>query len=406
MSDGAEPADPPEPAEAAAGPRPTRKWLRVSIEVAGLAGLALLMRALAAWLAPAIQNDSLDLLQAAERIGADGIEALRGVDRIRHHPLPALAIHALGFLGDAEFAGTLIGIAAGTLTVWPLHAIFRHACGRHAATGACLLYAVLPQALEIAAVPMAEGLYVAFFAAALALALGAPLAHGRLGCWTRYGAAGLAAGAAYLSRPEGLVVGAAVTVVALLSTSGRGRLVRAGLVAAGFLALAAPYVATLSADGPLRLSPKKDIGRFVGAAEPNAPAVVAMPHESSLARAVAGTASGLDKAVTTPVLLLVLVGALRRRRWGNRRSRSARLLLLGTAAVLLGLVMRLNAGWGYGGGRHALGAGLLLLPFAGEGLITLGGLLPRATSRRRLVLVLAMLLAMPLAARGLLLSWG
>ena len=59
----------------------------------------------------------------------------------------------------------------------------------------------------------------------------------------------------------------------------------------------------------------------------------------------------------------------------------------------MGLGFRLRGGWGDAGGRHLLAAGTLLLPFAGEGLYTLGGVIPRITSRRRFVIVAALLLS-------------
>jgi len=103
-----------------------------------------------------------------------------------------------------------------------------------------------------------------------------------------------------------------------------------------------------------------------------------------------------------PALPLVLVGAFPRRRWRRRRGFRPRWVLLVTAAVLIGLVVRLHVGWGYGGGRHLLGAAALLLPFAGEGAVAAFGLLSRVKRRRRAALILTMLLAIPLGIRAVL----
>jgi hypothetical protein len=295
--------------------------------------------------------------------------------------------------------------------VWPLHALARRACGRHAALATCVLYAVLPKAVAVGAVPLAEGIALPFLLGALALAAAARDASPSRTARRLVGA-GLLAGGAYLCRPEALMAfPAALAAAALDGRPGRWR--RAALVSVGFVLLAVPYTAALSnARGRLTITPKKDIVRFIGAAEPVRHAadgpVVPVPDsavtapETGVGSVVAGTASALESALTLPVVLLVLLGAVPPRRWRRKRSRRPRLLLGGTALILIALVARLHAGWGYGGGRHALAAAVLLLPFAGEGLAVLGSVLPRVTSRRRFLFVTSTLLAMPLATRAIL----
>jgi hypothetical protein len=70
--------------------------------------------------------------------------------------------------------------------------------------------------------------------------------------------------------------------------------------------------------------------------------------------------------------------------------------------VLCALLLRLSTGWGYAGGRHALTAACLLLPFAGEGLTTLVGFLSRAVRRRRAALALTIALTVPLGVTAVL----
>jgi hypothetical protein len=72
------------------------------------------------------------------------------------------------------------------------------------------------------------------------------------------------------------------------------------------------------------------------------------------------------------------------------------------SAVFIGLVARLQFGWGYGGARHVLPGALLLLPFAGEGFLVVGGFISRAVARRRMAVVLASFLAIPLAVKSVL----
>jgi len=359
---------------------------------------------------PAVVNDSVSLLRAAARVRAEGAGVLL---EIPHHPLPVAVFALAGRVLDPVVAASLLCAVGSAIAVWPLHALARRACGRHAALATCVLYAVLPQAVEVGAVPLAEGIALPFFLGALALAAAARDAS-RTVTIRRLLGAGSLAGLAFLCRPEALIAFPAALAAAALD--GRtGRMRRAALVSAGFVVIALPFVVSLSqARGRLSLSPKKDVARFIGLAEPvrNATTEPSFPmpetdtpspaESGGLVRAVRGTASALEGALTVPLILLVLLGAVPPRRWRRRRSRRPRLLLGGAALILIGFVARLNAGWGYGGGRHAIAAAVLLLPFAGEGLAVLGSILPRVTSRRRFLIFTSALLAMPLGARAVL----
>jgi hypothetical protein len=166
-------------------------------------------------------------------------------------------------------------------------------------------------------------------------------------------------------------------------------------------------VALSTSQGSFALSPKKDVLRFTGLAPaPGDPAALLDGPQgvpaAALPDALRGAASGLESALTVPLLVLVAAGAFPRRRWGHRRARLPRVLLLGTAAVLVAAVVRLHTGWGYGGGRHLLAAGVLLLPFAGEGVLFLGAFLSRVVRQRRLAFVAVSLVAIPLGVRALL----
>ena len=174
MTDAPPPADPaPSAAEPSRRSRLGARWLSSRAEVWWLFVLALAIRAAAAVTAPAILNDSADLLQRVEAIRESGLqEALQG----SHHPLPLAVVAFLGRWFAVEQAATWLGVACGALAVIPLHALARQVSGRHAAGAACLLYAALPKAIEVTSVPLAEGPFLPLALGALAMALGASLA--------------------------------------------------------------------------------------------------------------------------------------------------------------------------------------------------------------------------------------
>lgn len=389
--------------------RAALRWMRSRDEWRWLIALCAAVRLLAMLSSPAILNDSVSLLRSATRVSTEGPGVLL---QIPHHPLPVAVFALAGRWFDPLTAASVLCALGSSIAVWPLHALARRACGRHAALAACLFYAVLPKAVAVGAVPLAEGIALPFFLGALALAAAARDAP-RAVTIRRLVGAGALAGLAFLCRPEALIAFPAALAAAALD--GRvGKLRRAGLVTLGFVVFALPYVVLLSQErGRLTLSPKKDLARFVGAAAPLRDAVpsgaaIAAPEQPSDAHTggvtdiVRGTASALESALTVPLIVLVLLGTVPYRRWRRRRARRPRLLLIATALILIALVARLHAGWGYGGGRHVLAAAVLLLPFAGEGLALLGSIFVRVTTRRRFLIVAATTLAIPLGATAVL----
>lgn len=392
-------ADTPEPTPSAAE-RIRRRWLRGRAESAWLFLLALIVRGLTAWQAPAIERDGVDLLAAARQLADVG---WTGVGDIHHHPLPPALIALLSRFVEAEVGAIALGVVVGSAAVLPLHTLTRRACGRHAALAGGLLYACLPKVVHVASTPLAEGVFVFLMLAALSHAFAALTRSTLWGGLLQSGVAGLFAAAAYLARPEGLVIAGLAGCATLIGAGQRlpRRLASAGALAVGFLVPASIYVAELSAASPaaLALSPKKDLGRFVGAT------TTPLQEEGgsvALGDALAGTFEALGQTLAWVGLALALLGALAGHRWRLQRSRRVRWLLLGGALLFLGLVLRLQVGWGYGGARHALSAALLLLPFAGEGVVVLGAFIRRVTSRRRFAFVLTWLIVLPLAVRAVL----
>lgn len=358
--------------------------------------VALLVR-VAAWLVrPAILPDSADLLGSAAAATA-GVEG--AILRAHHHPLPVWLLATVGRWFDPEWAGSLLAAVAGALGVWPLHVLARTACGRHAATVACVIYAVLPKLVSVGSVPLAEAWFLPLFLAAFAAAATARVGRTNARRGGRLVIAGAWAGLAYLCRPEGLIAGIAVPCLALAQARRGRKLLSFGVVVLGFVLVAAPWVAALSAEqGAFALSPKKDLARFAGVAR--APLDQGPQDLWSMAESMGGAAASLWGALGAGALIAVL-GALPRRRWAPR-PRRVRVVLLVTVAVLFTLLMRLRAGWGYAGGRHALAAAVLLLPYVGEGVLALTGFLSRAVRRRTTALALTTLAAIPIGAYAIL----
>jgi hypothetical protein len=180
--------------------------------------------------------------------------------------LPAESIAAATPLfGDPERAALAVSIAAGALAVGALGALLRAAFDRKVAGIGAFLLAVHPSALELADL-QSDGLYLALFLASAAL------------LWRAYAAAsardaflaGLVAGLAYLTRPEGLgtlVVGAALAALEVArrhwSVSQAARF--SGALVLGGVLVMSPYVAFLSARaGGLVLTGKKSVTGVLG----------------------------------------------------------------------------------------------------------------------------------------------
>jgi len=200
------------------------------------------------------------------------------------HPLyPALTagVHRLLGGGDDaaswESAGALVSAVGGAAAVAFLFLFLRDAFGRVAAWCGAVVLAVHARAVEYASDVQSDGLYLGLFLAGVWLGwrawrrCSAPLAAG----------AGIAAGLAYATRPEGL--GLALVAGGLgLFEIGRRRWplgAGAGWLAAlgtGALLCVAPYVvASHAATGEWALTRKKSVAALVRAAPaptPGAPA--------------------------------------------------------------------------------------------------------------------------------------
>src|SRR5262245_3916238 len=161
---------------------------------------------------------------------------LKVLRKVKHHGEAETA-------EDALLATQIANAAGAVLLVVPLYLIGRILFGRNVGFAAALLFQVLPVPARVTSDGLSEGVYLLVTGVAILLGVRAarrPGIGGFLLC-------GLATGASYLVRPEGLLVGVAVTVVILCAGLSRrwprdvalGRLTALGV---GVALVALPYM--------------------------------------------------------------------------------------------------------------------------------------------------------------------
>jgi hypothetical protein len=203
----------------------------------------------------------------------------------------------------------------------------------------------------------------------------------------------LAAGLAYLTRPEGLLLPAALAVTLALNP----RWVIGGLGRRGVVALAVLLVGSAAAVWPYvalkgGLATKPSVGRLLGTAPRSAAHAVERqrPLEpgQTVARTYALAAKAVFKAtteaVTPPLLALAVFGLVAARPSGPPARTWTLLAVIGAASALA--LVRLHATGGYCSPRHALIPALILIPAAAAGLCRLA---ERASGGRKRVAALA-----------------
>lgn len=315
--------------------------------------LAVTARGLAAAGLGVVPRDSIVYVETARAVaGGDPAAAFAGMQ----HPLfPLLA----GWLGGTELAATILAVAIGAAGALAVLALGRRFGMPALGTAAAVLYAVAPGLVRYQSVPLAESLSVPLSLMALSSALAARR------CRWAGPVAGLLAGAAFLARPEALVLPLVLGPALVL----KKRPVPAVLLLAGFAAVAGPYVGHLSKEaGAFTLSRKKPAGRYFSAEadfdrhmkEKSAKTGLSRP---GAAGAAVETLRSLGEASSWVLLVLAVAGAGLLFRSGQ--DRGAALVLLSLLAVDLALRYRHVHLHGYLGRRHlAFAAALLLLPAA------------------------------------------
>ncbi len=232
------------------GGLPPRLRVRLVVLLFIVAGV---WRAVIATSMPCIARDSVTFCEYARDLGQRGTAYLRE-PTTRQHPLyPALVLGAqrvARLTGMPEnprtwiragqvvswLAGMCVVALAGVVTRRLVRELELPVDAQVAGTIAVALAAILPLGVELSAEVMSDGLHAALYL---------------LGAWcmlrmTRLREAagsGLAAGLAFLTRPEGavLVIGGTVAALAARGSAWRARIGRAAIVAGVFLACAAPY---------------------------------------------------------------------------------------------------------------------------------------------------------------------
>lgn len=339
-------------------------------------GFGVVLAAIAAR-ADMIYADGLRYIRHAQRFqDATWREAaLRAVD----HPLYPLTIAAAHeFLGGDgplswQRAAQTVSVLAGALLIIPVFLTAGELARPRAASLACLMLALMPIPARIFADALSESTFLLFWSCGLWAALRF-LREGRFS-WLPL-AVGFGA-FAYLVRPEGLLLPAAIGLVLCLvpfirsAQFDRRRWIAAVstlIVVPGLIA--GPFV--LSKGG---LGTKPGIARVLGTAPRSTPGAVersrVLDPDQSEARTYALAAkavfSSLRDGISTPLFPLVLIGAWVARPLGNRARVG---LLVGTILLAsVAALVRLHATSGYCTPRHALVPVLLLLPYAAAGFV-------------------------------------
>ncbi len=321
--------------------------------------------------------DGLRYIAQAQRIEAgdlaDGL--LKAVDHPAY-PLAIVGIHRLLDNGntpeDWQLAAQGAAIVAGVLLVIPLYLVALESFGERCAWLSVILAFAVPLTGHVFADVLSESTFLLFWLWGMWTALRF-LKHGGFG-WLPPTVA--FAALAYLARPEGLLLPAAlVGSLALMPVLRSTRMnwprwwAAVGFLAIGPALIVGPYVASKGG-----LGTKPAIQRLLGTAkQATADAVERkkpLDPNQSTARTYAVAAKAMVVAVreatSLPLMVLAAVGIALAWPPGPRARAWLFLGVVGLAAALA--LTRLHATGGYCTGRHAMVVALLLIPAAAAGL--------------------------------------
>jgi 4-amino-4-deoxy-L-arabinose transferase-like glycosyltransferase len=334
----------------------------------------------------------------------------RGIDH-PVYPMLVSAVHGLFRLGETpeawQRAAQGASVAAAVLLIIPLYLLARELFGDRLALPSCLLACLVPLSGHVFADTLSESTFLLFWTTGL----WASLRFLRLGQLRWVPLIVVASGLAYLTRPEGLLLPAALlTTIALCP-----RWVFAGLGRRGVTVLAVLVVGSACLIGPYvvlkgGLGTKPSIARLLGTAPKSAAHAVErqrpLDPDQSAAKTyiLAGRAAfkAVMESITWPLVPFFCLGlAMLRPRDGA--SRQWRLIgVIGVASMLA--LIRLHATGGYCTPRHAMILMLVAIPTAAFGFVSL---LDRLTGARRVLNRVgwtAALVLLALVQRGDLLS--
>ena len=326
---------------------------------------------------------------------ADGLRSVRQAGRIDRgdlagglwrsidhpmHPLAVAAVHRVIGGGDAPYAWQTAAQFASVLTLVlaavPLYLLARELFDDDATASLAVLLVLLgPVACAAAVNVLSETTFLLFWTWGL-WASARFLRDGSF-AWL-VPAVGFGA-LAYLTRPEGVLIHAALVATMLLLTLSRGTRIlwprwcaAVAVLVLGPVVLVGPYVAVKGGVGT-----KPAVARLIGT-EPEAPPEALererppTPGQSTAARYADATGrvfKAVRGAVTWPLLPLSAAGIYSVFR-GSGRGRARAWVFLGAIGgfAAAGLV-RLHATGGYCTVRHALIPGVILTLFAARGLV-------------------------------------
>ncbi len=312
--------------------------------------------------------DGLRYIHQAERIEREGV--LDGLFSGADHPLHPLGVAVTHRLcGGAtpaswQHAALVLSSTCAVLLMIPVYLLALELFGEHAAWLACLLTAVNPVVDDIVVNVLSESTFLLWWT--FGLWCGARfLREGRLS-WLL--PAICLGGLAYLTRPEGMLLPAALAATLLVSPLSRATRIAwprwwcaLALMAAGPAILAGPYVALKGGVGT-----KPGIARVLGLAPEAKPLDLErgkpVPAGQSTLRTYRLATVRMVKAfrvgVTAPLFPLALFGlVLAMRRPASVRAVLFLAIVLAASAFAL---VRLHATGGYCTARHGLIPGLLL----------------------------------------------
>lgn len=320
--------------------------------------------------------DGLRYISQARALASGSADAgwRKAVDHPAYPAMIALSHTILG--GDSpaawQSAAQLASILAGVLLIIPLYLVSRELFGARVAFLAGLLLYLLPLTGHVFADTLSESTFLLFWT----WGLWGALRFFRSGSFGWAGLVAVMAALAYLSRPEGLLLPAAVATTLILCPRwvagrlGRRGLIGVGAMVVGLVCLVAPYVATRGG-----LATKPSIARLLGTAGKSPAHAVERARPLDESQTVAETYLVAVKAVwkaihgalTLPLTALAILGLVVVNRQSDEAARQWRLLLVIGAASILALI-RLHATGGYCSPRHALILVLIAVPAAAFGL--------------------------------------
>jgi hypothetical protein len=189
-----------------------------------------------------LSHDSAHLLQAAHLWKEGRFNEALELPPATHPLFPLLAAAGEAVTGLRWSAAVVLCSVLGGLGLLPLHALARRVWGDRTAWVSSVLYAFLPDAVEVQGNALTYGPFFFFFLSALMLAWTAF----ERSSWERALLAGLATAAAWLTRPEGVYLVPLIILAALVRPRRFAPLGIALALAAAFVG-AFPYLAFIKA---------------------------------------------------------------------------------------------------------------------------------------------------------------